>query len=85
MQAAPKQATPQLRKRRRLVKAADVAAERLLEQLSKRKPGQQEPIDLCAGDDEGAAAEEAGHSSSEDEGGPVKLGMHVDLTRGAVL
>lgn len=83
MQATPstKKATPQPRKRRRLVKAADVVAEQVLEQIRGRAGGDK-PIDLSAEDNEEAT--EAVHSSSEDEGGPVRLGMHVDLTRGRV-
>ena len=77
--AMPNQGPPQPRKRRRLVKAADVASEQVLEQIKRRTA--EKPINLSAEDEE---APEVVHSSSEDEGGPVKLGMHVDLTRGAV-
>jgi hypothetical protein len=84
MQASPKAPAQPQKKRRRLVKAADVASQQSPSQI-RQGAGQkadEQAIDLCGSDDaNGGNAAEA--HSSEDEGGPLKLGMHVDLSRGA--
>ena len=72
-------------KRRRLVKAADIASEQVLQQLRKEDPAglpktPKEAAIVLDSDDE-AAGQHSG--SDDDEAAPLRLGMHADLDRGA--
>ena len=72
-------------KRRRLVKAADIATEQVLQQLQKEEPASvpkasREAAIVLDSDDE-AAGQRSG--SDDDEGAPLRLDMHADLSRGA--
>ena len=90
MQATSKAPAQPQKKRRRLVKAKDVASQQAPSQnrqgAGSGHKAHEQPIDLCGSDDAGDGGATAAEAhSSEDEGGPVKLGMHVDLSRGAAL
>ena len=72
-------------KRRRLVKAADMASDQVILQLRKEEPSKllqrsRDAAIVLDSDDEAVPQQSA---SDDDEDAPLRLNMHADLNRGA--